>query len=92
MELFQTSNEFLKRRIENLEEKVKFLEDPNKSDKGNITNPNPDISEALVCETFENKDDLKCHIDAHHDKIVQPSQYITSGELTRTSTWRWQPN
>ena len=92
MELFQTSNEFLKRRIENLEEKVKFLEDPNKFDKGNITNPNPDISEALVCEKFENKDDLKCHIDAHHDKIVQPSQYITSGELSRTSPWRWQPN
>ena len=44
MELLQTSNEFLKRRIENLEEKVKFLEDPNKSDKGNITNPNPETS------------------------------------------------
>ena len=87
MELFQTSNELLKQRIENLEEKVKILEDPNKTveikghenisplDKGNIIDPEPDIPEALVCKncdvTFENKDDLKSHFDAHHDKIVQ---------------------
>ena len=31
MELFQTSNELLIQRIENLEEKVKILEDPNKT-------------------------------------------------------------